>query len=387
MNIGMVAGETSGDLLGAGLLAALHKLEPHLTASGVGGSAMLRNDFTRLYDMERLAVMGLVEPLCRLPELFKIRQALLHYFTTHRPDVFIGIDSPDFNLGLELKLRQANIPVVHYVSPSVWAWRKKRISKIAKAVDLILTLFPFEADFYRKYHVPVKFVGHPLADLIPLQSNKSEARGILGLDSAATYIALLPGSRRNEIKYLGELFILTAEKIFKARPTLRFLTSAVNAEQAQEMQAFYKKITSRFPIDFYIGKSHEVMAAADVVLVASGTATLETLLFKRPMVIAYRMAQLTYQIARHLVKIPYIGLPNLLANQLLVPEFIQENAQPEQLAFALLDFIDHPEKMAVLERKFLEIHQQLRCNANEQAALAIQTLLRSRFQRNQTTSL
>jgi lipid-A-disaccharide synthase len=388
MHIGIVAGETSGDLLGAGLLMELQKSFPHLTASGIGGPAMLQAGFTSLYDMERLAVMGLVEPLFRLPELFKIRNALFNYFILHRPDVFIGIDSPDFNLGLELKLRQAGIPVVHYVSPSVWAWRKKRIHKIAQAVDLVLTLFPFEADFYRAHNVPVQFVGHPLADLIPLHPDKLAARHSLNLDSAATYIALLPGSRRNEIKYLAELFISTAAIISRTRPEIKFITSAVNAERDQEVKALCKKLAPHLPIDFFIGKSHEIMASADAVLVTSGTATLETLLFKKPMVIAYRMAELTYQIARHLVKVPYIGLPNLLANQLLVPEFIQKEAHPQQLASALLDFIDHPKKIAVLEKKFLTIHQTLRCNANEKAAAAIQKLFsfQSHHQPNQITS-
>ncbi len=378
MNIGIVSGEISGDLLGAGLLTELKKSYPHLTASGIGGSAMMQTGFTSLYDIDRLAVMGLVEPLRRLPELFKIRGALLHYFTLHRPDVFIGIDSPDFNLGLELKLRQAGIPVVHYVSPSVWAWRKKRIHKIAKAVDLVLTLFPFEADFYREHHVPVQFVGHPLADLIPLKPDTFTARQALNLDHKTTYIALLPGSRRNEIKYLAELFITTAANISCIRPELKFITSAVNGERDQEVRALCKKLAPHLPIEFFIGKSHEVMASADVVLVTSGTATLETMLFKKPMVIAYRMAELTYQIARHLVKIPYIGLPNLLAKQLLVPEFIQKEARPAQFVSALLDFIDHPKKRAVLEKKFLDIHQTLRCNANEQAAMAIQKLFQLR---------
>ena len=375
MNIGIVSGEASGDLLGAGLLTELQKTHPHLTASGVGGPAMLQTGFTSLYDIERLSVMGLIEPLFRLPELFRMRSALFQYFTLHKPDVFIGIDSPDFNLGLELKLRQQGIPVVHYVSPSVWAWRKKRIHKIAKAVDLILTLFPFEADFYREHQVSVQFVGHPLADLISLKPDTLAARRVLNLDSDTTYIALLPGSRRNEIKYLAELFIKTATIIAKKRPEIKFITSAVNAERDQEVRALCKKIAPQLPIEFFIGKSHEVMASADIVLVTSGTATLETMLFKKPMVIAYRMAEMTYQIARHLVKIPYIGLPNLLANQLLVPEFIQKEARPEQLVSALLDFIDHPEKSIQLENKFLEIHQTLRCNANIQAAKAVQSLL------------
>lgn len=379
MNLGIVSGETSGDILGAGLLSELQKSHPHLTASGIGGPAMIQTGFTSLYDMERLAVMGIVEPLRRLPELFKIRNALYNHFTQHRPDVFIGIDSPDFNLGLELKLRKAGIPIVHYVSPSVWAWRKKRIHKIAKAVDLVLTLFPFEADFYREHNVPVQFVGHPLADLIPLKPDTAAARRTLDLGRDTTYIAILPGSRRNEIKYLAELFIETAAAISIVRPEIKFITSAINAERDQEVRALCKKLAPHLPIKFFIGQSHEVMAAADVVLVTSGTATLETMLFKKPMVIAYRMAELTYQIARHLVKIPYVGLPNLLAKQLLVPEFIQKEAHPTQLVAALLDFIDHPKKITILEKKFLEIHQMLRCDANKQAALAIHKIIKCKL--------
>lgn len=376
MNLGIISGETSGDILGAGLLTELQKTHPHLTASGIGGSSMIKTGFHSLYDMERLAVMGLVEPLRRLPELFKIRNALYDYFIQHRPDVFIGIDSPDFNLGLELKLKKAGIPVIHYVSPSVWAWRKKRIHKIAKAVDLVLTLFPFEADFYREHHVPVQFVGHPLADLIPLKPDTSGARRRLELERDATYIALLPGSRRNEIKYLAELFIETAHHLSCVRPEVKFITSAVNTKRDQEVRALCKKLAPHLPIEFFIGKSHDVMAAADVVLVTSGTATLETMLFKKPMVIAYRMAELTYQIARHLVKIPYVGLPNLLAKERLVPEFIQKEARPAELVAALLDYLDHPKKIAILEKKFSEIHQTLRCNANQQAALAVTKLIK-----------
>jgi lipid-A-disaccharide synthase len=371
----MVAGEPSGDLLGAGLINALREAGVPMEASGIGGTEMQRAGFHSLYDMEHLAVMGLVEPLFRLPELFKIRRQLIHHFIEHRPSVFMGIDAPDFNLGLELALRQAGIPVVHYVSPSVWAWRKKRIYKIAKAVDLVLTLFPFEADFYEQHHVPVQFVGHPLADTIPLQPDRLAARQILGLDPDGTYIALLPGSRRHEIKYLGRLFIETASRILQKNPEVKFITAAVNAQRDQEVQVWRKKIAPELPLGSFMGKSHDVMAAADVVLVASGTATLEAMLFKRPMVIAYRMAALTYQIARHLVKVPFIGLPNLLAGEKCVPEFIQEAVTPHALAEAALDFLTNSEKVSALQKKFLEIHQRLRCNANQQAARAIQRFL------------
>lgn len=378
MNIGIVSGEISGDVLGAGLFNVLRQQYPFLTGVGIGGGELITAGFHSLYDIERLAVMGLVEPLRRLPELFKIRHALYQHFSQHRPDVFVGIDSPDFNLGLELKLKKIGIPVVHYVSPSVWAWRKKRIHKIAKATDLVLTLFPFEAAFYEQHNVPSCFVGHPLADLIPLQSDKLAARMALQLNPEKTYVALLPGSRRNEIRFLAELFIETAQMCWARNSNIEFITSAANAERDREFKEHCQRLAPNLPIHFFESRSHEVMAAADVVLVTSGTATLETMLFKRPMVIAYRMANLTYQIARHLVKIPFIGLPNLLANEALVPEFIQDAAQPEALSQAIFEFLDHPEKMQALENKFLQIHEQLRCNANEKAAAAILNLIQQK---------
>lgn len=376
MHIGMVAGEASGDLLGAGLILALRAIEPDLKATGVGGHAMAKAGFHTRHDMERLSVMGLIEPLRHLPYLFKMRRQLSHYFIKTPPDVFVGIDSPDFNLGLELKLRKANIPIVHYVSPSVWAWRRKRIHKIAKAVDLMLTLFPFEADFYREHDVPVHFVGHPLADMIPLNSDKFAARRALGISEDKNYIALLPGSRKNELKYLAELFIATAKHCLHTKAELNFISSAANVKRDNEFKAWVRHFAPDLPIHFFVGRSHEVMAAADVVLVTSGTATLETMLINRPMVIAYRMSPLTFSIARRLVKVPYVGLPNLLAQERLVPEFIQNDATPENLCNALLDFLDYPEKTSALKEKFTHIHQQLRCNANLQAAQAIKNLLR-----------
>jgi lipid-A-disaccharide synthase len=376
MKIGIVAGEVSGSILGAGLIQALRDQHATLVASGVGGNDMIAAGFQSFHDMERLAVMGLIEPLGRLPELFKIRNHLYQYFSQNKPDVFIGIDSPDFNLGLESKLRQQGIPIVHYVSPSVWAWRKKRIHKIAKAVDLVLTLFPFEAAFYEQHNVPSCFVGHPLADKIPLEPDQSAARKILALEENATYIALLPGSRRNEIRYLAELFLQTAKLCSQRKPEIKFITSAANAERNKEFQAYCQQIAPELSITFFEGLSHEVMQAADVVLVTSGTATLETMLYKRPMVIAYRMANITYQIARHLVKIPHIGLPNLLAGERVVPEFIQDAAQPDKLADALLVYLDQPEKSQYLKEKFTQIHQQLRLGANQRAADAILKLMR-----------
>ncbi|MDR3492798.1 MAG: lipid-A-disaccharide synthase [Gammaproteobacteria bacterium] len=374
LKIGIIAGELSGDILGAGLIHALEK-KRDLQLSGVAGPKMIEAGCSSLYDMERLAVMGLIEPLRRLPELIKMRANLYKHFSQNKPDVFIGIDSPDFNLGLELKLRKLNIPVVHYVSPSVWAWRRKRIHKIAAATDLVLTLFPFEADFYHEHNVPACFVGHPLADLIPLQPDKIAARKKLNLNPDDTYIAILPGSRKNEIRYLADVFIQTAVICWRENPNLKFITASANAERDQEFREHCQRLAPELPIQFVINDSYSVMAAADVVLVTSGTATLETMLFKRPMVIAYRMANLTFQIGRRLVKIPHVGLPNILAKQKIVPEFIQDDASPENLAHALLDFLNHPEKMEKIQNTFLDIHQQLRCNANERAADAVLNLL------------
>lgn len=375
MKIGIIAGEPSGDLLGAGLIKALREKIPDLEVSGIGGPNMIREGCQSLFDMENLSVMGLIEPLFHLKKLFKIRSELYRYFAAEKPDVFIGIDSPDFNLGLEVKLRQLGIPVVHYVSPSVWAWRQKRIHKIAKAVDLMLTLFPFEADFYEAHHVPVHFVGHPLADLIPLVPNKNTARLALNLDQSAQILAVFPGSRRGEIKYLAESFIKTAYYCWKKNPALKLVTSAINENRNQEFYAHVRGIAPDLPMQFFVGRSHEVMAAADAVLVTSGTATLETMLFKRPMAVAYKMSGLTFQIAKRVVKLKYISLPNLLADECLVPEFIQDTVQPEKMGEALLDFLNHPTKTSMLEEKFLTLHQVLRRNASEQAAQAILKLL------------
>jgi len=310
-----------------------------------------------------------------LPELIKMRRHLIQYFIDQKPDVFIGIDSPDFNLGLELKLREAGIKTVHYVSPSVWAWRKSRIHKIAKATDLVLTLLPFEKKFYDDHQVPATFVGHPFADQIPLQIDRSAARQQLNLDENAIYIALLPGSRQGEIKHMGETFLKTAKLCWEKNKNIRFVTSAINKKRDQEFQAQFQKICPELPLHFFQQCSRDVMAASDIVLVASGTATLETLLFKRPMVIVYQTGFFTYQMAKWLVDVPFIGLPNLLANKELAPEFIQEAAQPEKLSEALLDFLNHPEKQDALKTQFTQLHEQLRKNASHEAALAIVKLV------------
>lgn len=375
MKIAIVAGEASGDLLGAKLIQALRHTYPDLEVEGLGGIAMQAEGFKSLYDIERLNVMGFIEPLKRLPDLLKLRRDLYQHFIKNKPDIFIGIDAPDFNIGLELKLREAGIKVVHYVSPSVWAWRQNRIHKIKKAVDLMLTLLPFEAAFYEKHAVPVKYVGHPLAEKIPLAPDKLAARKSLALEADATYIALMPGSRKQEIRHMAEPFLLAAQKLWMQKPNLRFITSQINDQRYQEFYAAFQQYVPELPLQFFKRRSQEVLTAADAVVVTSGTATLETMLYKQPMVIAYKMSSFTYQLAKYLVKTPYAGLPNLLANQLLVPELIQDEATPDAIAAHLKDYIDHPEKVRVLKQRYLELHKMLKMPSGEMAAGAILSLL------------
>lgn len=375
MKIAILAGEASGDLLGAKLIQALRSAHPDLEIEGMGGPAMQAEGFKSLFDIERLNVMGFIEPLKRLPDLLRLRRDLYQHFIENKPDVFIGIDAPDFNIGLELKLRQAGIKVVHYVSPSVWAWRQNRIHKIKKAVDLMLTLLPFEAAFYEKHDVPVKYVGHPLAEQIPLEPDKLAARKALQLDEEATYIALMPGSRKQEIRYMAEPFLLAAQKLWMQKPSLRFITSQVNEQRYQEFYEAFQQYTPELPLQFFKRRSQEVLTAADAVVVTSGTATLEAMLYKQPMVIAYRMSRFTYQLAKRLVKTPYAGLPNLLANELLVPELIQEAATPEAIAGHLKDYLEHPKKVSDLKQRFLELHKILKMPSGKMAADAILLLL------------
>ena len=366
LRIALVAGESSGDILGAGLMQALKARHPAVEFVGVGGPRMQAEGLASYFPLERLAVMGLVEVLGRLPELLARRRRLVKTLIDLRPDVFIGIDAPDFNLGLELKLRRAGIRTVHYVSPSVWAWRQKRVLKIREACDLMLTLFPFEAAFYEAQQVPVRFVGHPLADSIPLSADRQAAREALGLPGEGLLVALLPGSRGGEVARLGELFLAAAERLRGMRPGIRFVMPCASPERRQQLEAL---LASRdLPLTLLDGRSHEALAACDAVLIASGTATLEALLFKRPMVVAYSVAPLTYRILRRLVKSPYVALPNLLAQRLLVPELLQDAATPDALAQALAPLLDDG---AVQTEGFDSIHRTLRCNASSQAADAV----------------
>lgn len=377
LRVGMLAGEASGDILGAGLIAALQKRFETVEVVGIAGPRMQALGARSLFPMERLSVMGLVEPLKRLPELLRIRRNLRLHFLENRPDVFIGIDSPDFNLGLEEALKAAGIPTVHYVSPSVWAWRQGRIKKIARAVDHMLTLLPFEADFYREHEVPVTFVGHPLADEIPLEVDVAAARKKLALSRADRVVALLPGSRGGEVRLLGPLFLQAANWCHQRRPELKFVLPAANAERRQQIETQLAEMSGaeNLPVTVLDGDSQTALAAADAVLIASGTATLETMLMGKPMVVAYKMAALSYAIFSRMLHTPWVSLPNLLAQKELVPEILQDDATPEALGAAILRYFDDPLLHDQLQRDFSELHQQLRRNASEKAAEAICRLL------------
>jgi lipid-A-disaccharide synthase len=369
LRIALVAGEASGDILGAGLMRALKAQHPAVEFIGVGGPLMQAEGLTSYFPMERLSVMGLVEVLGRLRELLKRRKKLINDLIAAKPDVFIGIDAPDFNLNIELKLRQAGIKTVHYVSPSVWAWRQKRVLKIREGCDLMLTLFPFEAKFYEEKGVPVRFVGHSLADAIPLEADRAAARAELGLPDGPL-VALMPGSRGGEVGRLGALFLDTAQRLRAMRPGVRFVMPCANPERRAQLEEL---LAGRdLPLTLLNGQSHLALAACDAVLIASGTATLEALLYKRPMVVAYRLAPLTFWILKRMVKSPYVSLPNLLAQRLLVPELLQDDATVEALAQTLSPLIEGGEEQT---RGFDEIHRTLRLDASNQAADAVLKLI------------
>jgi len=370
LTVALVAGESSGDILGAGLMQALKARHPDVEFIGVGGARMEAEGLKSYFPLERLAVMGLVEVLGRLPELLSRRKRLLRTLLDVRPDVFIGIDAPDFNLDLELKLRRAGIKTVHYVSPSVWAWRQKRVLKIRDGCDLMLTLFPFEAKFYDAHQVAVRFVGHPLADAIPLCADRNAARALLNLPTDAPIVALMPGSRGGEVARLGSLFLDAAERLRGLRPGIRFVMPCASPERRTQLE---QMLAGRdLPLTLIDGRSHEALAACDAVLIASGTATLEALLYKRPMVVAYRVAPLTFSILKRMVKSAYVSLPNLLAQRLLVPELLQEAATPEAMAQLLSPLLEHGE---VQTEGFDEIHRTLRRDASSQAADAVLELV------------
>jgi lipid-A-disaccharide synthase len=375
MRIGIIAGEHSGDQLAADLIIALRKYQPDLQIEGIAGPQMLKAGCKAIIPMERIAYMGLLEVVKHIPSILKARQQIQQHFLDNPPDIFIGVDAPDFNLFVEEKLKQRGIKTVHYVSPSVWAWRQGRLKKIARAVNLMLTLLPFEAQFYVRNNIPVEFVGHYLADQIPLENDMQAARQALDLPVDAKIIALLPGSRTHEIQYLAEVFLQTAKKCKENNSELIFIVPMVNETRMQQFNAVLQQVAPGLPIKIFIGQSQKVMAAADAILLASGTATLEAMLFKKPMVVAYRMSVLTYAIAKRLIKTKFISLPNLLAGKALVPEFIQEDASIANLSQALLNYLNNSEQVLVLKNEFLELHKSLRLNASEHSAKAILRLV------------
>ncbi|HBP5168076.1 TPA: lipid-A-disaccharide synthase [Pseudomonas aeruginosa] len=374
LRVALVAGEASGDILGAGLMQALRARHPDIEFIGVGGPRMEAEGLSSYFPMERLSVMGLVEVLGRLPELLRRRKRLIRTLIEARPDVMIGIDAPDLTLGVEHKLRQAGLRTVHYVSPSVWAWRQKRVLKIREACDLMLALFPFEARFYEEHGVPVRFVGHPLANTIPPEADRAAARAGLGLPADGQVLALMPGSRGGEVGKLGALFLDTAQRLLVERPGLRFVLPCASAARREQIEQMLQG-REPLPLTLLDGASHEALAACDAVLIASGTATLEALLYKRPMVVAYRVAGLTYRILKRLVKSPYISLPNLLAGRLLVPELIQDAATPQALAATLSPLLDDGSQQVEF---FDAIHRALRQDASAQAAEAVLQLVERR---------
>jgi lipid-A-disaccharide synthase len=376
LRIAMVAGEASGDQLAAPLIAELKARRQPILFAGIGGPRMQAQGFESHYPMEKLSVRGYAEVLRHYGEIMGIRRRLTRALLAERPDAYIGIDSSEFNLGIEKKLRDAGIPAIHYSSPQVWAWRGWRIRRVARSVNRILVMFPFEAPLYEKIGVPVTYVGHPLADIIPMDPAKHEARIALRLPPGKLIVALLPGSRRSELQYMAESFVLAAHRFRQEVHDVHFVCPMVTrATRDMFEHAVHVNQRTDLPLTLLFGHSHEALAAADLALVASGTATLEAALFKTPMVIAYRQSPLTWTLMRHMFYLPYVGMPNVLAGEKLVPELLQDDANPAALAGALLTLLrDTPAQRRQVDR-FREFHHVLRQNAAEKAANAVLEVL------------
>jgi len=369
----IVVGEHSGDTLGAGLMTSLQQTHPDAKFIGIGGPKMQALGFESLFAMDELSVMGLVEVLGRIRRLLHVRKTLVDFFTSHKPDVFIGIDAPDFNIGLELKLKAQGVKTVHYVSPSVWAWREKRIFKIAKATDMVLALLPFEKAFYDKHSVPCTFVGHPLADDIPMQSDKALARKELGLAADKKILALMPGSRGSELARLLEDFFESAKQLQAQDSELLFIAPMISEQRAEQFNALKAEFAPDLVVEVILNKTQTVMAASDCLLTASGTVTLEAALIKRPMVICYKFSPVTFFLGRWLVKLKWFSLPNLLANKSLVPELLQKAVCPENIVPLIKERLY--EDQSQLNESYTKIHQQLKCDASKQAAKAVLDVL------------
>ncbi|ART78849.1 lipid-A-disaccharide synthase [Oceanisphaera avium] len=369
LRIGLVAGEVSGDTLGAGLIRELRTRYPNAIFEGIAGPQMVNEGCKALFDMEALAVMGLVEVLGRLPQILSIRRQITRHFLANPPDVFVGIDAPDFNIDLELKLRNAGIPTVHYVSPSVWAWRQNRIHKIKRATDMVLAFLPFEKAFYDRFDAPCRFIGHTLADQMPLVPDTQAARARLGLKAQGRYLALLPGSRFAEVNLLTPVYLQACQQLKVRFPELEFIVPLVSAKRRAEFLAIKEKVAPSLEVILIEGRGREVMTAADIILLASGTATLEAMLAKKPMVVGYKFKPLSYWLANKLVHTAYASLPNLLAEHMLVPELIQQACTADNIVNELTKLLNNDPQPLIA--KFTELHRKIRCNADEQAALAV----------------
>ena len=374
----MVTGEASGDLLAALLLDGLKSRWPALTAQGIGGPAMAQRGFEAWWPQARLAVRGYVEVLPHLRELLAMRRTLGDRLLADRPDVFVGVDAPDFNFDLEIRLREAGIPTVHFVSPSFWAWRAKKVEKLRRAADHVLCIFPFEPELLAAHGVAATYVGHPIANMIPLTPDRVDARRQLGLPQDRRIVALLPGSRRSEVRYLAGRFMAAAGLLRTRYPDLHFVLPTLPALRADVERAARRaglSMDAGGVLTVLEGQSHAALAACDVTLIASGTATLEAALFKRPMVIAYNMPWLSWQIMKGKKLQPWVGLPNILARDFVVPEFLQEAATPAALAAAVGDWLDSPSKVVDLQNHFLQLHQTLQRDTARLATDAIEKLL------------
>lgn len=373
LRIAVVAGEPSGDVLAAGMIAELKRRYPDAIIEGIAGPHMQAAGCRSLFDMETLSVMGLVEVLKHLPAILKVKKGLLAHFEKYPPDVYVGVDAPDFNLRIEMALKRRGIKTVHYVSPTVWAWREKRIHKIAKATTRVLGLFPFEQAVYDKYNVPYTFVGHTMADAIPLEPDQISARRALGLHEDVPVLAVLPGSRRGEVDTLLPPFIGAVKRVLAELPDCRVIIPAVNDARFDTISHFLSQeapdLIERGAVKVLHGQSRTSMIASDVILLASGTATLEGMLCKRPMVAAYKLAPLTHRMMQYLYKAPFFTLPNLLAREEIIPELLQEEVNPQTLSKYVLDYFKSDNKTLIA--RFTELHQTLGKDADKMAAQAV----------------